>query len=321
MKILYIGNYAVEGSPLGMCPNAEYIENTFRELGHVVTGMNECEVSPEDILKELESGYDFILTEEGRLKGDFKNDKGKDVLLGLFNEVMEQDIPVIPWLTNIFFGIMRRQDQILHNPVFKAKIVFTTDGGHQKEFEEAGVNHVCLRQGIYEPESYISQNRYNTKAEIGFIGSVYEDIWPYRKNLIQFLKQTYGDRFEHFGERGEIRHAPLNDLCATLKIVVGDSVYSPYYWSNRVYEIIGRGGFFIHPAVDGLDEEFMPYKHYIPYKFGDFNNLKRVIDYYLEHNEEREKIRIAGMEYCKKNHTYLHRVKEMLRILKEQKII
>ncbi len=42
-------------------------------------------------------------------------------------------------------------------------------------------------------------------------------------------------------------------------------------------------------------------------KFGDFKDLKKKIDYYLEHDEERETIRIAGFERTKKDHTYKNR--------------
>ena len=208
-------------------------------------------------------------------------------------------------------GVEGREEEIKTNPIFKADIVFSTDGGHQKDFEALGVNHVLLRQGIYSPEAYLGKANYPTSAEIGFIGSTYSHIWPYRDQLIKFLAHTYGTRFEHFGIRGEIRHDPLNRLLATLKIVVGDSVKSPYYWSNRIYEVLGRGGFLIHPITEGLDEEFIPYKHFIPYTFGDFEGLKEIINYYLIHDSARDKIRIAGHQFCKKNYTYLERCKTL----------
>lgn len=328
MKILYIGNYTKIGDPLGYCPNAEYIAQSLRELGHEVWPMNECDYTPMDIIDFMKmKKFDLILTEEGRLKNDFVNNERlkKDILLQLFaavmNEAREQGIPVVAWLTNIFHGVMRREIQLRTNPIFKADMVFTTDGGHQKEFEALDINHRLLRQGIYQHEAYIGKPVYPTKAEIVFVGAIYEHIWPYREKLVNFLKETYGDKFEHLGQRGDIRHDQLNNLCATAKIVVGDSVYSPHYWSNRVYEIIGRGGFLIHPRVAGLGDEFIYHKHIIPYDFGNFGQLKEIIDYYLSHEEEREKVRMAGFEHCKANHTYKHRVSQMLEVLEKEKIL
>ncbi len=325
MKILYVGNFAADHPALGTCPNADWISDTFEDLGHKVTRMNEIDCIADDIVEAVKSeDYDFMLVEEGRLKGDFASDArlDRDIIKGHFKRVMANvDIPVIPWLTNLFFGLMRREIQVKTNPIFKADIVFTTDGGHQKEFEEAGVNHVLLRQGIYKKEAYIGKPSFPTTAEVGFVGGIYETLYPYRVELLDWLKETYEDNFEHFGLRGEIRHDALNRLCAKLKIVVGDSVWSPNYWSNRLYEIIGRGGFLIMPKVPGMSTEFKPYQHFIPYTIGNFDQLKEIIDYYLTHDEEREKIRMAGFEYCKKYHTYEIRVKEMIKILEERKII
>ncbi len=325
MRIFHLGNFAEKGSPLGYCPNAEFISRTFEELGHEVGRFNESSYTHRQILAKLSKGnYNLLFTEEARLKGDFEHDEenDRDIMRGYFGEVMRRtNIPTVAWLTNLFWGIMRREAQIKNNPIFKADVVFTTDGGHQWEFEKAGVNHVLLRQGIYQKEAYIAKPEFETTAEIGFIGGLYENIWPYRVDLVKWLKKIYGDRFEHFGLRGEIRHHELNSLVSTLKIVVGDSVYSPHYWSNRIYEIIGRGGFLVTQNVPGLEEEFEPYKHFIPYKMGDFDQLKEILNYYLVHDEERDKIRRAGLEHCKKHHTYLHRVKKLLKTLEEQGVI
>ena len=330
MDILYIGNFAPLGSPLGYSPIADYILYSIEQLGHRVNGVNECTVTAEDVIEELKAHkYDLVLTEEARLKGDHEgDDKGeKTDIRGYFTPVMEyvreRNIPIVAWLTNIFYGLKMREIQITQNPIFKADIVFSTDGGHQKEFSAAGVNHVLLRQGIYEPEAVLGEPNPDIKAEIVFIGAIYEHIWPYRKKLVQWLEKTYKGRFAHYGQRGEVRHQALADMIASVKIVIGDSVYCPYYWSNRIYEMIGRGAFFVHPRVEGLNEEFNEYKHFIPYDIGNFGQLKEIIDYYSDdrHKLERDRIRLAGYEHCRRAHTYLIRVKEMMKVLKERKII
>src|SRR3990167_8080813 len=203
MKILYVGNYAPMESPLGYCPNALYIERTFRELGYNIRGVNEADLEPEEIISLLDKKkYDLLLTEEGRLRNDFKNDEegGNDILLGKFAPVLDfarkEGIPVVAWLTNIFFGVLRREIQVITNPIFKADVVFGTDGGHDKEFKKAKVNYRLLRQGIYQKEAYLGKPIFPTKAEIVFVGAVYEHIWPYRKRLIDFLTLTYGTKFE-----------------------------------------------------------------------------------------------------------------------------
>lgn len=321
MRILLLGTF---GFYHGVCPNHEYLADTLQSLGHEVIKMNESEKSADDVLNSAQ-GCDLILCEEGRLKGDHWSSKdGKNHIEGYFQKVIDQaPCPVVPWLTNLFMGIGPRELEVTTNPVFKAPIVFSTDGGHQKEFTAAGVNHFLLRQGVFEPEAYLGTPTYNTTAEIGFIGAIYDNIWPYRKKLKDFLTLKYGTRFEHFGQSGDIRHDNLNNLLATLKVVVGDSVASPKYWSNRLYEFLGRGAFMIWPMVEGVDDEYVPYKHFIPYQYGHLTGLKEIIDFYIDEkrDSQRMKIRMAAIEHTKKHHTYKHRVEKLLSTLKEQQII
>ena len=59
---------------------------------------------------------------------------------------------------------------------------------------------------------------------------------------------------------GVIRGKELNDLYATAKVVVGDTLCKgfnyPYYFSDRLFETTGRGGFLIHPYIKGLEDYF-----------------------------------------------------------------
>ena len=289
------------------------------KLGHEVVRIPEKDDQLPIIRRQLLSRnkFDFLLFAKFRVgpKQDVRE---------LIKELRFFKIPSVCWLFDLYWGY-RRETEIKMDPLpaFSADIVFTTDGGHETMWKRYKINHFLLRQGIDE-RVQMGKLMYPTKAEIGFIGSRLTWAgWPYRGQLIDFLKHAYGDRFEHFGDTGqpEIRHEKLNDLLATLKVTVCDTVYSPYYWSNRIYETTGRGGFAVHYRVEGLSEEFEEFKHFIPYKLGNFKDLKNKIDFYLENDEEREKIRRAGLEHCHKNHTYTKRVEELLKTLKEQKII
>jgi spore maturation protein CgeB len=88
----------------------------------------------------------------------------------------------------------------------------------------------------------------------------------------------------------------------------------PYYASDRLFEAGGRGAFQLFPYITGLDEWFTDGEHLRFFKFGDFNGLKVLIDYYLDDANavERERIRQAGHEHIKANHTYKHRWETIL---------
>lgn len=217
---------------------------------------------------------------------------------------------VILWTLDLYFGLVRESN--LKDGLWKADIVLSPDGGHDKEFKELGINHHWIKPAVYDKEA-ILYDMPKTK-DIIFVGTYqgYLKEWPYRKRLIEWLRQNYGERLELWPRDKVIRGDELNKLYASAKVVIGDSVYSPKYWSDRIYETIGRGGFIIHPRIEGMD--LVENEHYVAYNYGDFNALKKKIDFYLENDEKREEIRKKGFEFVKKHDTYLNRCQEILKI-------
>lgn len=302
MKIIYFGSF---DKPYD---TEVFISNTLETLGCEVNRIKTTTCDLDRIRELLRVKYDFILFSKGWFLGD------QDEIKRYFSKI---DTLKVSWFFDLVFGT-NRYKILLDHQIFYADIVFTTDGGHQKKFEKMGLNHHCLRQGVYEPEAVLGEMQEKYRNDIIFVGcNVHGEAfkWPNRDELLKFLFKEYGDRFAWYGEKREIRNLELNNLFASAKIVVGDSVYSPNYWSNRVYETLGRGGFLIFPVQDNFD--FQAGEHFVSYHYGDYEGLKEKIDYYLVHDEERETIRKDGFEYCKKNHTYTIRCKEFLKVIND----
>ncbi len=166
------------------------------------------------------------------------------------------------------------------------------------------------------------------KHDIIFTGSYdYHHQWPYRRQLLDFIRQTYGDRFHRYGREYEdqpdakyIMGRELNYVYASAKVVVGDTFCPNFtkanYWSNRVPETLGKGGFLIHPYIEGMEEHFIDRKHLVFYEYGNFEQLKGLIDYYLDHPDERQAIQEAAMAHVKANHTFTNRLETMLEVIK-----
>ena len=308
LNIIYIANFHVTsvGEP--------EIARALERLGHKVDCFQDDQYTPLELKEKIAAGnYDFLLFAKLKIGNDME----------IMKFIRDCPIPTVCWVFDLYWGYRlwaRIKDK--PSPVFVADIVFTTDGGHLEEWENSEVNHFCLRQGAEVDEMYFGKPDPDQTAEILFLGTkVNWHGWQYRPMMIDKLTHRYGRRFLHTGKRGNIRHKELNDLIASAKIVIGDSVFSENYWSNRIYEMIGKGAFLISPDVPGLEKEFTYYKHFIPYTIRDFDGLFAKIDYFLEKPEERRKIQEAGLEHMKKNHTYDHRVVDLLKVLKEQKII
>ncbi len=295
MRIFYIGDFNKFYS------TEVYIAYGLEEAGNkVFCYQNNAIETPESVIDRVnEFKPDFVLFAKSQFNS--KN-------LSIINKLKEIGILTVSWNFDLYFNLppelggTRTKD----SAVFFCDIIIATDGG-----EYGGVPHETLRQGIHSPDAHFG--RADTGGgEIVFVGS---NSYIKRALLLGFLRKTYGNRFVHVGGRSEVRGEKLNDIVTSAKIVVGDSVPSDNYWSNRIYEMLGRGAFLIHPKVEGLDKEFTYYKHFVPFDYGHFAQLKMIIDYYLVHDKEREAIRSAGHWYCKNNYTYTKRAEQLINIV------
>lgn len=219
----------------------------------------------------------------------------------LMNWCLEKEITTVCWQWDLFLGYRN------YMPAqFWADICLTTDGGHDAEFTKLGINHSTLRQGIHKPEArkYLDVP---TTHDVAFVGGFKGH--PSRPRLISFLKRKYGDSFIH---HTHTRGLALNEALAKVKIVVGDTYPSPNYWSNRIYEITGRGGFLLFPKTTGLETEFIDGVHYASYERDNFTDLTEKITKYLDDDVSRQRIQDTGWVKCSMRYTYEDRVKTLL---------
>lgn len=79
----------------------------------------------------------------------------------------------------------------------------------------------------------------------------------------------------------------------------------------RVFETLSTGSFLLTNYIPTLGELFEDGKHLITYKTLD--EMVEKAKYYLEHDEEREKIAQAGYEEFIAKHTYKHRIETILK--------
>lgn len=260
----------------------EYIAKSFEMIGCEVIRIPQTMIGIDIILNLFKYKPDVILYAKWDCPLDVKN---------RIEQLQRNGTKTVCWLFDLYFGYTR-EFQVKNKSFFKSDYVFTTDGGHQKEFEELGINHKCVRQGIYKDDCYILPFK-EIKYEIVFVGS-YSPIYPERNELMQRL----GVKWIGKHNSDEIRGDKLNELYCETRIVVGDSFPSPFYWSNRVVETLGRGGFLIHKETEGLKEE---YPYLVTYK--DEKDLLEKIDYYTKHEDERREIIINNFNWVKDNYT------------------
>ena len=309
MKIVFLGNFSVSYS------SENHHVKTLESLGHEVIKLQEGKIDGNEIVRQaLLSDLFVVVHTHGWVTPILPL---SDVL-----RLLKGKVTTLTYHLDLWFGIERQKD--LETDDFYKLIdhFFCTDKLMADWFNDnTKVKGHFLPAGVYHEETYLLD--LPKTNDVIFVGSKgYHNEWKWRPQLIDWLYQTYGDRFKHYGNDGlgVVRGDDLNKLYSSTKIVVGDTLCLnfnyPYYLSDRVFETTGRGGFLLMPYIKGIEDLFEIGKEIITFKFGDFKDLKKKIDYYLEHDDERESIRIAGFERTKKDHTYKNR---WIKILEEIK--
>jgi hypothetical protein len=118
---------------------------------------------------------------------------------------------------------------------------------------------------------------------------------------LDFITGTYG--------------AALSPAIQGYKIVLGPRYPTVAgFWGNRVCVVLGHGGFFLAPEVEGMREEgILPGVHYAP--LGD--DLVADIRSWLARPAERERIARAGQELVLGRFTYERAARELCRVIEE----
>ncbi len=83
----------------------------------------------------------------------------------------------------------------------------------------------------------------------------------------------------------------------------------------RAFDIMGAGGFLLTNYQSDLFKHFTAGQDFVYYESED--DMMNKIEYYMSHENERKEIAANGHEAVKQSHTYEHRVKEMLDIIRQ----
>ncbi len=305
MKIVFLGNFKVDYS------SETHHKKSLEALGHEVIALQEGEVRSEIIQRTALGANMFIWV---HTHGWYT--RGTIPMYRVLNTLKIREVPTVTYHLDLWFGLKRQEDLRRDHIYSYIEHFFTVDKQMADWFNSnTNVKGHYLPAGVFKEESYISNVPSRKSNDVVFVGSkFYHPEWQYRPQLVDWLEQTYGDRFTRANgdtDTGVMRGDELNRFYAGSKVVVGDSLSLnfdyPNYWSDRVFETMGRGGFIIHPYIKGMEDYFEDGKHLVFYEFGNFEDLKQKIDYYLTHDKEREKIRKAGFEHVRDHHTYVDR--------------
>lgn len=188
-------------------------------------------------------------------------------------------------------------------------IMFLTNRGQLGEYKEA----YNLKDVYYMPQGFgpYAQHRLDMPEiyDVGFAGAVSNALLhKTRRELINAMRQQYNVRVSN-----TVRNN-ITEFYSQSKTVFGASDFDyELYTSNRFFVALGCGACYITKKFKGI-ELLAENKKHILY-FENKEELFDLLNYYLSHDSEREKIRQAAAKLSLEKHTYEHRMRNILDIM------
>lgn len=202
--------------------------------------------------------------------------------------------------------------------------MFVTYHGQVGLFRAAGVEQVeFLPQGV-DPEADAPANdapqRYD--CETSFVGSGQSS---YRYTVLRAVAEVSRLQIRGPGWEGAPPDLPVaggpvygRQLAQVIKgaaISLGASSYPAqdaerFSASNRMWKILGCGGFYLGRHVDGIEAFAVHDEHCAWYRSP--RHAAELTRHYLDHPEDRERIARTGRAHALAHHTYAHRLALLL---------
>jgi hypothetical protein len=116
--------------------------------------------------------------------------------------------------------------------------------------------------------------------------------------------------------RGAALGEQMLRITQAAKIVInahGD--FMRYGGNMRLFEVGGVGAFQIADDRPGVSQWFTVGEHLVTYR--DLDHLRELVRYYLDHDDERQRIAAAGQAHVYAHHTYDQRMARLLQLLNE----
>jgi hypothetical protein len=223
-----------------------------------------------------------------------------------------------------FFDLVSKPHERIVRLGHVADQMFVTCPSQIDLYRSAGVEQVgYLPQGV-DPalDRPVRWSRRRYRCEVSFVGS---GQYPFRHQLLRavaakFKLQIRGPGWEDAASDlpvagGAVRGRQFARVVRGAAISLGGHAFATQRTeqacaSNRMWKILGCGGFYLGPWVEGIDGLAHGGEHCVWYDPAD--EAVDLIAYYLKRPELRSAIAQAGRRHALEHHTYTDRVALLL---------
>ena len=179
--------------------------------------------------------------------------------------------------------------------------VFVAQKDCVEQFKRDGIKDVSWLPHAVEPMAYPKIDIIK-KYDVGFVGHINNQE---RADFLDRMYKEFPNFF--FGRRlfeAAAREYSLSKVC--LNPPIKNDI------NMRCFEATSAGSFLLTQDLghNGMWDLFEPGRHFATYRTTD--EAVEKAKYYIEHDDERESIALAGHEHTRKNHTFRNRVDAML---------
>jgi hypothetical protein len=193
-------------------------------------------------------------------------------------------------------------------------------------FRERGIPSESNRLA-FEPRALAGLEREARTEDLTFVGSFYL-VHSSRTALLEKLcarfpqMKVYGPDLNQVARHSPIRRCyggqawgrEMYRVLRRSRLTLnhhGDVL--PFANNMRLYEATGAGALLVTDWKANLHEMFEPGREVVAYRSAE--ECAELIEYYLQHDDERQMIARAGQQRTLQEHTYYHRVQELMEII------
>lgn len=121
----------------------------------------------------------------------------------------------------------------------------------------------------------------------------------------------------HFG-LNRVRGDWEDDLKAMLPDYPLDKHGLFYQLKGRLFQAVGAGAMALNEYCPELEDLFEIGKEIVTFEYGNMEEVKDKLAWYISHNAERQKIAQAGYDRGRKSHTFKKRIKQIFHIIRNR---
>lgn len=222
----------------------------------------------------------------------------------------------------------KQQTEWLYELCPHASLVCFSNEEDVFQANKLGFNNVINVHSSTDYEHYMPIRKQFIKEEykhdIVFVGNRYDntnmifDNSKERKEMVDFLTETYGDRFKAYGIGFPGGYVDMQKerliYCASKIAITHNNFIRGRYQSDRAYRSMGCGCFTILRYYPGINKDFS--KHECS-TWINFDMLKQEIDKHLEDSGMRIEKATRAAQFVRNFHSWSNRFLEIIEKLKE----